>query len=146
MKYVEGNLITMANNDEFDIIIHGCNCFNSMGGGIAAQIAKHFPDAEFIDKCTPQCNIKKLGKISWCVVDDVIVVNGYTQFSPGADYNYDAIRSVFREVKIMFGWKNYRFGIPKIGAGIAGGDWDVISDIIDEEMKGEDLTTVIYAG
>jgi hypothetical protein len=31
-----------------------------------------------------------------------------------------------------------------IGAGLAGGDWEIISAIINEELYGEDHTLVIY--
>lgn len=32
---------------------------------------------------------------------------------------------------------------PKIGAGLAGGDWNTISAIIDEELEGEYHTLVL---
>jgi O-acetyl-ADP-ribose deacetylase (regulator of RNase III) len=37
-----------------------------------------------------------------------------------------------------------RIGLPQIGAGLAGGDWNIISKIIEDELKGEDVTIVIY--
>jgi O-acetyl-ADP-ribose deacetylase (regulator of RNase III) len=37
-----------------------------------------------------------------------------------------------------------RIGIPLIGAGLAGGDWNKIAAIIDEAMQGEDITLVRY--
>jgi len=39
-----------------------------------------------------------------------------------------------------------RIGLPFIGAGLAGGDWDVIEDIINDELEGEDVTVVIWEG
>jgi O-acetyl-ADP-ribose deacetylase (regulator of RNase III) len=39
-----------------------------------------------------------------------------------------------------------RIGYPAIGAGLAGGDWEVISSIIEEELKGEDHTFVKFIG
>lgn len=45
MKTVHGNLIKMALEGKFDVIIHGCNCFNTFGAGIALQIKRIFPDA-----------------------------------------------------------------------------------------------------
>jgi len=35
-----------------------------------------------------------------------------------------------------------RIGYPLIGAGLAGGNWRIISKIIDEELNGEDHTLV----
>jgi hypothetical protein len=37
-----------------------------------------------------------------------------------------------------------RIGYPKIGAGLARGDWSVIAPIIDEQLAGEDHTLVEY--
>ena len=39
-----------------------------------------------------------------------------------------------------------RIGSPMIGAGLAGGDWGIISNIIDECLEGMDHTLVVYNG
>ncbi|MCA9174602.1 MAG: hypothetical protein KDB14_08950 [Planctomycetales bacterium] len=52
------------------------------------------------------------------------------------------MRSAFQAIKAQFGGR--RIGYPLIGAGLAGGDWDVIADIINEELHGEDHTLVRY--
>jgi len=46
-------------------------------------------------------------------------------------------------VKAQFSGK--RIAYPKIGAGLAGGDWDIIRGIIDEELAGEDHTYVEFS-
>ncbi len=33
MKTIQGNLIHFAQSSEFDLIVHGCNCFCTMGAG-----------------------------------------------------------------------------------------------------------------
>ncbi len=48
------------------------------------------------------------------------------------------------EVKLHFSGR--RIGYPLIGAGLAKGNWKLISQIIDEELEGEDHTLVEYAG
>ena len=37
-----------------------------------------------------------------------------------------------------------KIGYPKIGAGLAGGDWEVIEKIIDAELEGEDHALVEF--
>lgn len=146
MKTVTGNLIAMALNGDFDVIVHGCNCFCTMGAGIAKQIKETFPGAFLEDSYTPRGERTKLGSFSSHYQKNLklTIVNGYTQYHAGANADYDAIRSVFREIK-RFSWHfdNPRIGYPKIGAGIAGGDWEIISKIIDEELEGEDHTLVV---
>lgn len=34
----QGDLIERAENGDFDVIIQGCNCFHTMGAGIAKSI------------------------------------------------------------------------------------------------------------
>jgi O-acetyl-ADP-ribose deacetylase (regulator of RNase III) len=143
---LHGDLIKLALAGRFDAIVHGCNCRHTMGGGIARQIKNAFPEAEDADLATEYADRGKLGTLSTATIvrdgRQFFVVNAYTQFEPGADANYDAIRSCFREIKRRFA--GTRIGYPRIGAGIGGGDWAVISAIIDEELTGEDHTLVEY--
>ena len=66
MKIIKGNLITLALAGEFDVISHGCNCFCTMGAGIAPHMAKAFG----VDKYTRENEFykgdyNKLGTISY---------------------------------------------------------------------------------
>ncbi len=149
MKIVNGDLIKRAIEGEFDVIIHGCNCFCAMGAGIAKSIKTQFPEAFQADLATEKGDRSKLGGFSHATIMQkghaIIVINAYTQFDySGKDVlaDYDAIRSVFKKLKSQFSGK--RFGFPLIGAGLAGGDWQVISEIIDQELQGEDFTLVQY--
>lgn len=147
MNKVKGDLIKMAIDGQFDVIIHGCNCFCTMGAGIAKNIKKQFPEAYQKDLKTAKGEKSKLGEISWVKTmnESLIVVNGYTQFNwkgNGRKVDYEAIRQVFKKVKENF--TGLKIGYPAIGAGLAGGDWEIISEIIEEELKGEDYTFVEY--
>lgn len=150
MKTIKGDLIKLAQKGKFDVIIHGCNCFCTMGAGIAKTIKQVFPAAYQADRATEKGDRSKLGDISYAIIENgdttLIVVNGYTQFhwrGSGRKADYDAIRAVFRKVKNQF--SGQRIGYPAIGAGLAGGDWEVIIDIIKEELEGEDHTFVEFS-
>jgi len=149
MKTVKGDLIKLALEGKFDIIIHGCNCFCTMGAGIAKAIKSEFPEAFKVDQTTEKGDKSKLGSYTQTTTirneHSIIVINAYTQFNyrgKGIKADYDAIRNVFKELKSEFTGK--RFGFPLIGAGLAGGDWEVISEIISEELQGEDYTLVEF--
>lgn len=149
LKSAKGDLIKMALEGQFDIIGHGCNCFCTMGKGIAKGIKQHFPDAYKADLQTEKGDRKKLGTITFAEQHGVIVVNCYTQHGyarqhgPGPHVNYEAIRGCMQEIKKRFSGK--RIGLPLIGCGLAGGDWGVASKIIEEELAGEDVTIVLFA-
>ena len=151
MKTIKGDLIKLAIEGKFDVIIHGCNCFCTMGAGIAKTIKHKFPEAYQIDLKTRKGDESKLGEISFATIESkngkIIVVNGYTQFhwsGRGRKADYEAIRSVFQKVKTQF--TGMRIAYPAIGAGLARGNWGVISSIIEEELAGEDHTFVEFNG
>ena len=149
MKTVEGDLIKLALGGNFDLIVHGCNCFCTMGAGIAKSIKEYFPEAYAADMDTVNGAREKLGSITSAVAfrnnNNITVVNGYTQYSPtgkGILVDYDAVSSVFREIKKTY--SGCRIGYPMIGAGLAKGDWQVISGLISEQLSGEDHTLVVF--
>lgn len=149
MHIKQGDLIQLALNGEFDVIVHGCNCHCQMGRGIALTIKKLLPEAYIADCQTPKSDKTKLGTISIAEIvrGDIrfAVVNAYTQFDwagEGVKVDYQAIRQVMRVIKQQFTGKKIAY--PKIGAGLAGGDWDIIYPIICEELAGEHHTYVKY--
>ncbi len=150
MKLEKGDLITLALAGRFDVIVHGCNCFCSMGAGIAKTIQEKFPEAYAADLVTVKGDRNKLGSYSSATVNRngrmITIVNGYSQYYfHGADVlvDYHAVRRLFAKLKAEFSGK--RIGYPKIGAGLAGGDWQILAAIIDEELDGEDHTIVLYS-
>jgi O-acetyl-ADP-ribose deacetylase (regulator of RNase III) len=147
MKTVRGDLLELALEGRFDVVIHGCNCQNSMAAGIAKTIRNRFPEAYEADQRTAKGSREKLGTFSSAVIQrgDVsfVLVNAYTQFhyrGRGVLADYDAIGRVMRSIREAYRGK--RFGYPKIGAGLAMGDWPTIVARIDEAFEGEDHTLV----
>jgi len=158
MDIIVGDLIKLALDKQFDVIVHGANCFHKMGAGIAGQISTQFPPAYQADLETKKGDPAKLGTLSHAALDphQLIVINAYTQFQPGkcpVEVLYPSIRCCFKQL-VKFGHPGIssipvRIGIPQIGCGIAGGDWDIVQRIIDEEMQaidrnGSSITAVIW--
>ena len=149
MKNVDGDLVEMALDGEFDVIVHGCNCKQIMGAGIAGQIAQKIPEAKFVDDM--YITASHYDKLSHYTIAPFrnrkgnlgFVVNLYTQYFPGADLRIEALILGFKRVSRILKEKQ-RIGIPLIGCGIAGGNWDKIGPIIEEIMKDHDLTVVHY--
>ena len=148
MKVIKGDLLKLADEGKFDVIIHGCNCFCAMGAGIALQIRNKYPEAYRADKQTEQGDINKLGSYSsYTYPNGLTVVNAYTQYMPGYNdlrQNYRAIDDVMKQIVVDFEGK--KIGLPLIGAGLAGGDWNIIRDIIKNNLKDKvDYTIVEYS-
>lgn len=147
LKYIKGDLIERALEGKYDLIVHGCNCFNNMGSGIAVPIKHNFPDAYLADRSTQYGAKEKLGKFTIGRHKDMFIINAYSQFEYGGggrNADYDAIREVFSTLNLMF--RKRKVGIPLIGAGLAGGDWKVIRKIIEEVSPDLDIEVVVLDG
>ena len=95
MKTINGDLLKLAKDGEFDVIAHGCNCHNQMGAGIARQIREQFPEAWFVDQLTIPGDKLKLGTITIAKHENLIIANCYTQYNytrSTIDIDYDAVR------------------------------------------------------
>lgn len=152
MKEIKGDLIKLAKEGNFDIIIQGCNCFCKMGSGLAPQIKGAFPSAWVADKATLPGDIKKLG--NYTIGEEIVadnkelkVINIYSQYGYNPSdkpLDYEALTLAFR--KVNFEFMGYSIGVPQIGAGLAGGNWVRIKTIIEKELKNMDITIVYYNG
>jgi O-acetyl-ADP-ribose deacetylase (regulator of RNase III) len=112
MKIIKGDLIKLALEGNFDVIVHGCNCFCTMGAGIANAIKSEFPEAYEADCKTEKGSKGKLGTYSHATIErngnEITVINAYTQYDfkgPGMKADYDAIRSVFKKLKSNYSEK-----------------------------------------
>ena len=83
MKTLEGDLIKLGKAGAFDVIVHGCNCFCTMGAGIAKGIKSEFPEAYAADMNTKSGDHSKMGTITYAQIGNLAVVNAYTQFNWG---------------------------------------------------------------
>lgn len=134
MQIITDDLIELGKANEFDIIAHGCNCFNTMGGGIAAQIAVQFPDARLADDETVRGDPGKLGTYTIGMHGRLVILNMYTQYgisNTGRDvFEYNAFDRVLHKVSARFG--KWRIGVPMIGMGLAGGNEGRIMPMLED--------------
>ena len=146
LQYEDGDLIVMAKAGKFDLIAHGANCFCTMGGGIARQVHAEIPEAYEADCKTRKGDINKLGNFTQATIEgtNVEILNCYTQydFRGANNVDYEAIALCMRKINHIF--KGQHIGLPLIGAGLAGGDWDRIEDIIYKELVDMDCTIVKF--
>lgn len=150
MKKIKGDIVKLALAGELDVIIHGCNCFHTMGAGLAKQIADQLPEAVAADKRTLYADLAKLGSFSaqQIVRDDArfLVVNAYTQYHPGPHAEYAAIKMFCDNFYEMFKGFRLRIGIPEIGCGIGGLSINQVEVILEAYLQDMDVTLVVYDG
>ena len=81
MEIIQADLIQMAKNQQFDVLVHGCNIYCTFGKGLAKAIKEHFPTAYEADKKTAYGDVNKVGTYSKVYVPEyrLTIVNAYTQ-------------------------------------------------------------------
>lgn len=149
---IEGNLITLAKQGKFQGIAHGANCKNIMGGGIAKQIKDEFLPALYADSDYLLDDYHRLGNYSSCLIplDDkglkhLEVFNLYTQVGLGACFNLSALDIALHKLSRDLPMK-YNLGLPQIGCGIGGGNWEEVKQVIESHTFKINITVVIYDG
>lgn len=151
MNIIKGDLLALADQGEFDIIMHGCNCFNVMGAGIAKQIADRYPDAYLADQETVKGDPGKLGGYTIGMNGRLVILNVYSQYSmalAGGDvFEYGAFQRALDKIALRFG--SWRIGLPMIGMGLAGGDPERIIPMLAKfatnvQRQGGSVTLVEY--
>jgi len=157
LTYVRGDLVDAALSGKIDIMVHGCNCFCTMGNGIARDVHQKIPDAFKADKTTSPGDRTKLGKYTLAKITalngkQVSIINGYTQFTywdPKDMFYLSALRSVFASIGFAYNdptrTEDLVIGIPLIGAGLARGNWRDISNAIEElNLSANGLKVVVF--
>jgi O-acetyl-ADP-ribose deacetylase (regulator of RNase III) len=162
-KIVDGCLIELALAGSFDVIAHGCNCFNAQLNGLAPQMVDTFDIDRFrLEDEYYKGDIGKLGNIDFYMewvspgfnnqVSNMptnypkefplYVVNAYTQFLPGPNADIHAVILCLKKINYVF--KGRRVGLPKIGCGIGGLDWEIVSKAYELYLPDVELTVVNY--
>lgn len=169
-REIDGDLIRLSLEGKFDVVVHGCNCFCIMGAGIAPQMAKAFGADKFeMEADEYRGDINKLGTIDYeikyledgkivnypdengkWVTNQITVVNAYSQYGFGNNHvdgikiplDYHALILCFKKINHIFSGK--KVGFPKIGCGLAGGDWNTVKDLMKTFMPDIQIFIVNY--
>lgn len=148
-KTIKGNLFHFLKPGE--AMMHGCNDQGVMGSGIALEVRNRFPGAYTTYRNKYDLHGLELGEIiPYFDKTGVIIINAVTQNFYGKDgkryVKYDAVAECCRLIregfKVMLEPPKTLY-FPLIGAGLGGGSWPVISEIIKDEFKGMTDTELV---
>lgn len=136
---------------EEDIIAHQVNCLGIMGGGIALQIKKLYPNVfdEYYNYCIRRKKEREklLGNLLICN-DDKIIANCFGQLDISKRKcvtNYEMLEKSLTTLRMYAHINNLSIAIPyKIGCGLAGGDWNIVYNILKELFEKSCVKCVLY--
>lgn len=133
-----GNLLDVSEGH----IVHGCNAQGVMGAGVALAVKQKWPHAFKDYRSAYEQSGLALGTIYPSIISQELMLwHAITQDGFGfSDRNcsYDAIQTCFGDldiaVKEMAEAIKPEVHIPMIGAGLGGGNWNIIKTIIEETL------------
>jgi O-acetyl-ADP-ribose deacetylase (regulator of RNase III) len=149
--------LTYVNDDilktDCNIIGHGCNAMGAFGSGVAGLIGRFFPDARkaYMEKYYEKD--LKLGDVHFVTLNTPynnvkVIANMITQQyygNDGAKYvSYAACERAFNKLFKYADANKMSVGMPKIGAGLGGGDWNLIEEKLKSCLKNYDVTVKVY--
>lgn len=139
--YKNGDILKATEN----IICHQVNEDGYMGGGLALQIAIKYPHVEkeykqFCDQFKEilygQCQVIKIDERKY-------IANCFTQRK--FITNLKDIEQVFRGLLESCKLNNFAIAIPyKYGCGIANGDWNIVSKILEDLSNEYEVDIYVY--
>lgn len=142
------------------LIVHICNTIGAWGAGFVLSISKRWSEPEtqyrnwfrgnYDDERAVTSGPFALGEIQVVKVsDDLAVVNMIAQENIrnfGASLippiRYEALRTCLGRIAVHAKSSNASVHMPKIGTGLAGGDWATIDPIIQEQLR--DIPVFVY--
>lgn len=134
ITYKKGDIL--ASNEK--VIAHGVNCSGGFGSGFAKAVSERYPSVR--EGYLHRHNTRgwKLGEVQLLGVGDssgrefanCATQQRYGKPTDGPFVSYPAVREVIKNLVRSY---PSGFAMPKIGAGLAGGNWDIIEQIINEE-------------
>lgn len=134
ITYLKGDA-TYPQGEGVKLLIHVCNDRGIWSAGFVVALSKRWKEPEYMYKLMP---IKKLGMIQTIQVEsDIIVVNMVAQTlwqknTHKMPLNYTALVKCLKNVNRIALLLGYTIHAPKFGSGLAGGNWKVIEQLIEE--------------
>ena len=150
IKYIYGDATQPVGEDK-KFIIHCCNSIGAWGAGFVIALSKRWKEPE--KQYKQWYNSKQdfeLGKVQYVKVEpDIVVVNMIGQKGIGSHggvspIRYEAIEECLEKVAKAAIFNKASVHAPKFGAGLAGGNWTKIEEIIIAKLCSQDINVTVY--
>lgn len=134
INYVTGDA-TNPIGEGNKIVPHVCNNENKWGAGFVLALSKKWKQPEIAYRMQKDYT---LGNVQFVRVENDIIVanmvaqNGVIHVNGIPPIRYDALKTALIKVNQMAIETNSTIHCPKFGAGLSGGRWDIIEEIIKE--------------
>ncbi len=151
IMYIKGDATSpFAPNNK--VITHICNDIGGWGKGFVLALSKKWKIAEEAYRQWYRSQEGfSLGAVQFVkVADDIYVANMIGQQGIHKDskrlppIRYEAVRQCLKEVALFATKHEASVHMPRIGCGLAGGKWELIEEIIKEELIAKGIAVTVY--
>ena len=157
IRYIVGDA---ANDPQSGLIVHVCNDIGAWGAGFVIPLGKRFPHARrkyqnwalsnerFEQENFVQRGLHRLplGAVQWIEIQPNLVIGNMiaqrgivSQVSNSIPLQYDALADCLRLVGVYARVHDLAVHMPRIGCGLAGGTWDQVGPLVEQELAGVDV-------
>jgi O-acetyl-ADP-ribose deacetylase (regulator of RNase III) len=135
------------------IIVHICNDIGGWGRGFVVAISNRWPQPEKRYRAWRRGEEKSafaLGEVQFVQVeDDTWIANMIAQrdvrtINGIPPIRYDALRKALQRVAEEALARNASTHMPRIGCGLAGGTWDEVEQIVEQELIDKGVPVTVY--
>ena len=140
--FVKGDLFRYPG---LDGLAHGCNCAGAMGKGIAVEFRRRYPRMyeEYRKRCREGSFL--LGSVFPWAEGGKTIYNLGTQATWTTRAELPAIiQSLRKMVRLAQEDGVRRIGLPRIGAGLGGLDWEAVKEALAREGEGTAVELVVF--
>ena len=160
MRYVKGDA-TAPQAPGVKLIVHSCNTLGGWGRGFVKALDKRF--GRELGKAYRAWHKQRahndfeLGAVQTLATrtNGVFVCNCIAQKGLGGKrrgngektrpFSLDAFRSCLEKVRVVATEKNASVHMPRVGAGLGGGDWALTENVIVQELCDHDIEVWVYS-
>jgi len=151
IEYCKGDA-TRPEGKENMLITHICNDMGGWGAGFVLALSKRwrFPEEDYLQWFASGEDFS-LGKVRIVQVEnDMWVANmiGQHDIIPNGEgfppIRYDAVRICLQKVAVFAEQHNCSVHMPRMGSGLAGGKWELIAEIVSEELIDKGIPVTVY--
>ena len=135
------------------IIAHICNDTGEWGRGFVITVSKRWPATLQRYRAWHRAEEKEpfaLGAVQFVQVSDGLwVANLIGQHDERPidgipPIRYEALRTGLQKVAVEAGRLGASIHMPRIGCGLAGGTWEQVSSIIEDDLTRKDIPVTVY--
>lgn len=135
------------------ILVHVCNNIGAWGRGFVLAISRRWPEPERHYRAWHRTQTPvpfELGEVQFVpVTEGIVVANligqyGIRSSDSSPPVRYDAIRAGLRRVASHACAIKASVHMPRIGCGLAGGDWSVVEEIVRGELTARGIQVTVY--